>query len=109
MNYTEELAAKQELWRQRVQNFQSSGLTQLQWCQQHDQKAYNLSYWVNKFKKASALPAAETPQFVEIPPCSQPAGRTAPVVIHIGDAAIDISEECSQQLLNSLIGALRHA
>lgn len=35
----------QQIWKERIQDWQSSGLSQAQWCQQHDFSPHQLSYW----------------------------------------------------------------
>ena len=40
--------SKTRYWQEHVEQWQSSGLSQKAYCQQHDLKPHNLSYWKNK-------------------------------------------------------------
>ena len=40
--------SKTRYWQEHVESWQSSGLSQKAYCQQHNLKPYNLSYWKNK-------------------------------------------------------------
>ena len=40
--------SKSRYWREHVEQWQSSGLSQKAYCKQHDLKPHNLSYWKNK-------------------------------------------------------------
>ena len=40
--------SKPRYWREHVEQWQLSGLSQKAYCKQHDLKPHNLSYWKNK-------------------------------------------------------------
>ncbi|MDO4546349.1 MAG: transposase [Bacillota bacterium] len=39
-----------ELWRERLQELESSGLTQKEWCRQHEVSESTLRYWIRKLR-----------------------------------------------------------
>lgn len=45
---------KSELWQQHLDNQMDSGLSQTEYCEQHDIKVATLQYWRKKLKPVSA-------------------------------------------------------
>ncbi len=44
----------ESLWRDRLQQWQESSLTQTAWCQQNNLNSHQLSYWKRKFRDQSS-------------------------------------------------------
>lgn len=60
MNYHE----NEELWLQRVEDFQANGLTQMSWCQKHDIKITALRYCLRKLREEEST--GNTPEWVQL-------------------------------------------
>ncbi len=40
-----------QFWKKQIKNWQESGLTQTEYCKQHDLSQHNLTYWKRRFVK----------------------------------------------------------
>lgn len=47
----EERFNNEQIWKLRIQEYQASGLTQLQWCDKEDIKVSALRYWLRKLRE----------------------------------------------------------
>lgn len=43
--------SKKELWEQHIESWRSSGLTQVQYCREHQLKIPTFQYWKSKFER----------------------------------------------------------
>ena len=50
----EELEQKRIYWRQHIDQWQQTGLTQAEYCRQHDLKHHQLVYWKKRFIKTES-------------------------------------------------------
>ncbi len=104
---------KTELWAKCIQDFHSSGLSQKEWCQQHQVALSTLSYWIRKQAKGITEPEQVTdPVFAELPSerelSSNLLSEHAPVTIYLpGSVRIEIGMECPCGLMTSLIHTLK--
>ena len=46
---SEELDKKRSFWRQHIEDWRSSGLTQIAYCRQHELKPHQFVYWKKRF------------------------------------------------------------
>ena len=77
----EQLAAKRRAWKQHLEDWKASGLTQVDYCQRHDLSRHRFQYWKKKF----AHPASST-SLVEIrfPSGHEPFPDHSPLRLVIG-------------------------
>ena len=58
--------SQETLWRERLQQWQESGLTQTAWCQQNNLNSHQLPCWKRKFRDQSIpgklVPLSVTPE-----------------------------------------------
>jgi hypothetical protein len=52
-------AELERVWKDRVEEFKASGLSQAEWCRRHGLRPKRLSYWFGKFQKADMQPEEE--------------------------------------------------
>ena len=92
-------------WKQHIENWRSSGLTQAEYCRQHEIKDYRFTYW-----KKRLIPADSAITFVPLKirahlPAEQ---ASAPLrLIMDKDLAIEIRSDFDPRLLRRLIATLR--
>jgi len=52
---------------QLIETWQQSGLSQREWCLQHDISVSGLQYWIRRFKKSKQVPdVSDDPGFVQL-------------------------------------------
>jgi len=94
-----------DYWKQHIENSRSSGLTQAEYCRQHELKDYRFTYW-----KKRLIPADSAITFVPVkirghlPPDQ---GSASLRLIMAKDLAIEIRTDFDPRLLRRLIATLR--
>src|SRR5210317_856422 len=53
LSRTEQLEQKRSYWKQHIDSWQETGLTQTEYCRQHNLKHHQLVYWKKRFIKTS--------------------------------------------------------
>ena len=92
-------------WKQHIETWRSSGLTQTEYCRQHELKDYKFTYW-----KKRLIPADTTITFVplkihgHLPPGQ---GSASLRLVMDKDLAIEIRPDFDPRLLRRLIATLR--
>jgi hypothetical protein len=101
-------------WGKIIQECQASDLTVIAWCSQHNIGIKAYYYWLRKIRlKACQSIASKAPtmkqEIVPLQLNSQPgSGSIQPAVtIHLGSAAIDITEGTSQTTIEAVLRALQ--
>ena len=103
-----ELVELRECWRLRIAEFRSSGQTGAAWCAEKGIKEPQLWYWVHKFKNTDP-PKNPSPNFVPVTIQEEhnTIGNTnSPLVIRIGQAAIEINHSSDMELLRTVVQTL---
>jgi hypothetical protein len=103
----ERLEQKRTYWKQHIDSWQETGLTQAEYCRRHNLKHYQLVYWKKRFLKtesAVSFVPLELERLLDIP-CQQ---DRAPLCLVINNHfKIKISAGFDPQLLRQLIFTLR--
>ena len=103
----EQLEQKRTYWKQHIDSWQETGLTQAEYCRRHNLKHYQLVYWKKRFLKtetAVSFVPLELERLLDIP-CQQ---DRAPLCLVINNHfKIEISAGFDPQLLRQLIFTLR--
>ena len=102
-----ENAELSEFWKNHIETWKNSGLTQAEYCRRHDLKKTRFTYWKLKFEK-QFLPQT----FVEV---SQATVRKAfesksvnPVVIHCSSGfTAEVPENFSSESLKQILTVLK--
>lgn len=105
--------SKADLWADRIQAFQESGLSRKDWCQQNEIPQSTLGYWIRKIQ--SGIPETEPasiPVFAKLP--SEPelqfnagAGSHSVTILLPENIRIEIGSDCPARLLTALLQALK--
>ena len=103
----EQLEQKRTYWKQHIDSWQETGLTQAEYCRRHHLKHYQLVYWKKRFLKTEtdvSFVALKFEDLLDIP--SQPDRASLCLVIN-NNFKIEIKAGFDVQVLRKLIFALR--
>ena len=104
---------KSELWTKHIQDFHRSGLSQKEWCREHQIPLSTFGYWMRKQAEApSESGQTADPVFARLPSGQEVSSDLlpdhAPMTIYLpGSIRIEIGRECSCELMASLIHTLK--
>ena len=107
LSRSEQLEQKRSFWKQHIDSWQETGLTQAEYCRQHNLKHHQLVYWKKRFLKTETEVSFVPLKFEDLLDLSaqqQPASLT--LVIN-NQFKIEIRAGFDSQLLRQLILALR--
>lgn len=105
--------AKENLWADRIKDFQDSGLSRKKWCQIHEISLSTFSYWIRKLQTESAeTETCNDPVFAKLPSGQEIRSGAlsdhAPVTIFLPESIrIEIGPCCPKVLMTSLLQALK--
>ena len=107
LSRAEQLEQKRSYWKQHIDAWQETGLTQVEYCRQHNLKHHQLVYWKKRFLKTEAdvsFVPIKLEDLLDIPTSSDNASLSLVVNNHF---KIEIRPGFDVQLLRQLIFALR--
>ena len=102
----EQLEQKRTYWKQHIESWQETGLTQAEYCRRHNLKHYQLVYWKKRFLKSEtdvSFVPLHLKDLLDI--ASQPDSASLCLVID-NHFKIEIRAGFDAQLLRQLIFAL---
>ncbi len=103
----QQLEQKRTYWKQHIDSWQETGLTQVEYCRQHDLKHHQLVYWKRRFLKTEtdvSFVSLKLDDLLDIP--TQP-DRTSLSLLINNHFQVEIRHGFDAQLLRQLILALR--
>jgi len=103
----EQLEQKRTYWKQHIESWQETGLTQTEYCRRHNLKHHQLVYWKKRFLKTEtsvSFVPLKLEDLLDIP--NQP-DRSALCLVINNHFKIEIRHGFDAQLLRQLIFALR--
>ena len=107
LSRAEQLEQKRTYWKHHIESWQETGLTQVEYCRQHNLKAHQLVYWKKRFSKIAAgvsFVPLKLDDLLDMP--AQPDGAALCLVIN-NQFKVEIRHGFDGQLLRQLIFALR--
>ena len=97
----EEREKLRETWRNRLEEWKESGLTQVEYCRQNNLKMAQFFYWNKKFSDKKPTP----PSFVQVP--IPAVNRSWPIRIEIGNRfSVELGHGYDPAALEHIIGIL---
>lgn len=103
MNYQE----NKVLWVQRIEDYHTSGLPQVVWCQKQQVKISALRYWLRKLKEE---PSEDTSEWVQLKVVENEkttnSANDAFIKIHVGTFGIEIRKGFDQSVLLDIVKTL---
>ena len=107
LSRAEQLKQKRAFWKQQLESWRSSGMTQKAYCRQHELKEHQFVYWKKRFVQTDA---GITFVPLKIRPSMPTPSAMHSSVLRLfvkGDLQIEIGPDFDPQLLRRLITALR--
>ena len=107
LSRAEQLEQKRSYWKQHIDAWQETGLTQVEYCRQHNLKHHQLVYWKKRFLRTEtdvSFVPIKLEDFLDIPAPSDSASLS---LIVNNCFKIEIRPGFDAQLLRQLIFALR--
>ncbi len=107
LSRAEQLEQKRSFWKQHIDSWQQTGLTQIEYCRRHNLKHHQLVYWRKRFLKTETDVSFVPLQLEDLLdlPASQ---EQAPLTLVVNNQfKIEIRAGFDVQLLRQLIFALR--
>jgi len=107
LSRAEQLEQKRTYWKQHIESWQETGLTQTEYCRRHNLKQHQLIYWKKRFLKTEAAVSFvpfKLEDLLDIP--DQPDSASLCLVFN-NHFKIEIRHGFDAQLLRQLIFALR--
>jgi hypothetical protein len=107
LSRSEQLEQKRSYWKQHIDSWQQTGLTQTEYCRQHNLKHHQLVYWKKRFLKTDtnvSFVPLKLEDLLEIP---APPDQVALTLVINDQFKIEIRAGFDAQLLHQLIFALR--
>lgn len=100
---------KEKLWKKRVQDYQSSGLSGSEWCKRHGIPVNRLWYWKKKLVKGDVPKEEETRQtWVPVTvDASNPGEIDTGMTIRVGAVEIEVKPGFNAVLLQEVVRTLR--
>ena len=99
----EEIAEKRRYWKEHLDAWQISGLSQVEYCRQHGLSRFRFQYWKRRFEGYTSVPA-----FIEVPFSSVMVRKPQPALRLLVDDQYQIAVErdFDPVALRQLIGVL---
>ena len=107
LSRAEQLEQKRSYWKQHIDSWQETGLTQAEYCRRHNLKHHQLVYWKKRFSHTEtgvSFVPLKLEDWLAIPTGQNQASLTLAIN---NDFKIKISAGFDAQLLRQLIIALR--
>jgi len=107
LSRAEQLEQKRSYWKQQIEQWQQSGLTQAEYCRRNNLKHHQLAYWKKRCLKTQtdvSFAAVQLEDLLDTPALADQAALT----LEIDNLfKVQITEGFDPELLRQLIAALR--
>jgi hypothetical protein len=102
-----QLEQKRTYWKQHIESWQQTGLTQAEYCRQHNLKHYQLVYWKKHFLKTETDVSFVRLKLEDLLDISSGPDRAPLCLVIDNHFKVEIRAGFDAQLLRQLIFALR--
>jgi hypothetical protein len=103
----EQLEQKRTYWKQHIESWQGTGLTQAEYCRRHNLKHYQLVYWKKRFLKTETGVSFVPVKFEDLLDIPSDPDRASLCLVINNHLKIEITAGFDPQLLRQLIFTLR--
>ena len=93
-----------EQWKQRILDYQESGLTMKAWCTVKNIPFHQMKYWIRKLSLSKRK--RQTTSWVTVTPTPDPSPENPTLIVHIGGVTIDIRPGFDPSLLSQVVRVL---
>lgn len=107
---------RRSMWQQRVAQYSASGQSVAAWCREHAVSEHQMRYWLRRLRNDGA--AGETVdqpgalRWIQVGWGDMPgqdavgSGKASPILIHIGEVAIEVRPGFSPPVLRDVVKVL---
>ena len=107
LSRAEQLEQKRTYWRQHIEHWQQTGLTQTEYCRQQNLKHHQLVYWKKRFLKTETNVSFVRLKLEDLPDISSELDQAPLCLVIDNHFKVEIRAGFDPQLLRQLIFALR--
>ena len=107
LSRAEQLEQKRSFWKQHIDSWQQTGLTQTEYCRQHNLKHHQLVYWRKRLPKTETDVSFVPLKLEDLLDLPAPQQQAALTLVVNNQFKIEIRAGFDAQLLRQLIFALR--
>lgn len=92
------------IWKSRIADYRSSGLSISKWCAAHQVNRHQFYYWKRKLTNS----VYTAPQWVTVTVDPQPADKNEPsLLVKVGSAVIEVKPGYNRALLSDVVRTLQ--
>ena len=93
-------------WKERIAHYQSSNMTQKEWCEEHHLNYSQFHYWMRKLK-TEENPSNTKTQWLPVDIMDQVVDETeTSMFVHVGGVLIEVKPHFNPNLLKQLVRTL---
>ena len=107
LSRAEELKQKRIYWKQQIEQWQQTGLTQAEYCRRNNLKHHQLVYWKKRYLKTQSDVSFVPIQLEDLLDIPAPTDQASLTVVIDNQFKVEVTEGFDPQLLRQLIVALR--
>ena len=107
LSRAEELEQKRSYWKQQIEQWQQTGLTQAEYCRRNNLKHHQLVYWKKRYLKTQSDVSFAAVQLEDLLDIPAPPDRASLAVVIDHQFKVEVTEGFDPQLLRQVIIALR--
>jgi len=107
LSRAEQLEQKRSYWKQQIEQWQQTGLTQAEYCRRNNLKHHQLVYWKKRYLKTQtevSFAAVQLEDFLDIPATTDQGSLTVVIDTQL---KVEVTAGFDLQLLRQVIAALR--
>jgi hypothetical protein len=107
LSRAEELEQKRRYWKNQIEQWQQTGLTQAEYCRRNNLKHHQLVYWKKRYLKTQtevSFAAVQIEDLLDIPASTDQASIAVVIDTQL---KVEVTEGFDPQLLRQVIAALR--
>ena len=97
------------VWRDRITDLRSSGMTVAAWAAAHDVSEHRTYYWARKFRAGQGHGPSTEARFVPVTVQEPKAEPTAALKVKVGAFALEVATDCDLELLRRVVRTLASA
>jgi hypothetical protein len=107
LSRAEQLEQKRSYWKQQIEQWQQTGLSQAEYCRRNNLKHHQLVYWKKRYLKAETEVSFVPVQLEALLDIPAPADQASLTVIIDNQFKVEIAAGFDPQLLRQVVTALR--
>lgn len=107
LSRAEQLEQKRSYWKQQIEQWQQTGLTQAEYCRRNNLKHHQLVYWKRHYLKTQTDVSFAAVQLEDLLAIPASIDQASIAVVIDNQFKVEVTENFDPQLLRQVIAALR--